>query len=71
MTRRDYQLLAQALQHVKPLWDVAPPNVDTSYKLGRSAQFDNTVLTVAEYLARDNKAFNKELFLQNCGVDND
>lgn len=63
MTRKDYQLIADALRHARPL---APPS--TSILRAAHYTLDSAARHLAEALALDNPRFDRERFLKAAGV---
>ena len=61
MTRKDYPMLAEALRKAEP--------PDASYHgEDEYTGWKRAVRGVAEALAEDNRAFDKDRFLRDCGV---
>lgn len=71
MTKKDYELIAQALWTAKPSWDNAPYeyNMNDIYKTGRINAWDNTCKTICGFFESNNPKFNRSKFLQACGLE--
>lgn len=65
MTRKDYQLLAEALKKAKPGSDY---NYSPSNE-GTLTQWRVTCSLVAGALAVDNSCFNQDIFFAACGIE--
>ena len=63
MTRKDYILIAAALERSKPL-PIANPKMDAV----RRSVFEMAARNIADALAQDNPRFDRERFLKACGV---
>lgn len=66
MTRRDYQLITEVLKDVKYFVDI-----QTAHKKYNHGKYDSYYIMVNKLsgkLAEDNKAFDRDKFLKDCGV---
>ena len=63
MTRKDYIGLAEALRAAEPIPDILPGSVSHATR-----QWHADCYAVAGYLGAWSSAFDRALFLQNCGV---
>jgi hypothetical protein len=66
MTRKDFQLIADALRSVKPAdWD------DPSEQEANDAyvMWQDTVTSISNALATTNTQYNEQLFLAACGME--
>lgn len=64
MTKKDFQLIADALSYAKPSKTAKP----TGYK-HRLEAWNNSVHTMADYLSVTNPRYDKQRFLVACGID--
>ena len=64
MTRHDYELLSNTLYHEF----LELGGNGSQYNMGRADEFRDVVFMLANRLQLDNKAFDKQKFLKDCGV---
>jgi hypothetical protein len=64
MTRKDYELIARAFRITKET-----VRTDTLDPVMRTAGVNMAAKELAAALSRDNARFNRERFLQACGVE--
>lgn len=71
MTKKDYELIASYLAYAIPSWDNAPYEYEMNdiYKTGRLNAWKNTCETLADGLQLQNHKFNRDKFLQACGLE--
>lgn len=63
MTRKDYQVIAQALKAAKP---VNTERASVTVKVCEVSVWESTVRSVAQALAKDNGRFDMQRFLEAC-----
>lgn len=71
MTRKDFQLIADAIRQAKPTAKIhdGSTQTDRDFSYAANVQWSYTVNRISEALQSTNDRFDTELFLKACGVE--
>jgi len=64
MTRRDYELLATGFNKALNTW-----TPDTQGRKDCIYAIHDAIMTIGDALEQDNKAFDRDRFLRDCGIE--
>lgn len=69
MTRRDFELIANALKAAKPTAHPEGTEAAEIATLAENVAWRNVALSFADHLSATNPRFDRERFLRACGVE--